>query len=382
MACQHSNSATARFCVRCGATLDVPCPQCGQEVALSALFCPACGQRLTATPASASASAALLLAEPQRPLPRQSVGERKLVTVLCCVLDNAPGLVERLGLDTMHSVMQAIYELAHAEAQHYAGALQEVMGESFLVFFGAPLAQEDHALRAVLTALGLQRRLHESRALPALQVREPVALRMAIHTGLVVVGGRRHGLHETPAVIGDVTALAAALARQAPSDTIVASAPTLRLLQGQVETVTLAPLHVAEYATPVECFQVLRMVSPQDRQDAPTTSSRSPFVGRDMELALLHRCFARVQQGQGQVVALIGELGIGKSRLLDTFLQQGATPAVTYLQGRCQSYGSAAQSAPSACRPGQVRACHRYPSGYAERTSPVGAERSLPDGAA
>ena len=121
----------------------------------------------------------------------------------------------------MHGVVQAIYALAHAEVEHYAGTLQEVMGESFLVFFGAPLAQEDHALRAVLMALGLQRRLHESGAVPTLPTGESVALRMALHTGLVVVGARRRGLHET-AVVGDVITLAAALARRPPLTPLLA----------------------------------------------------------------------------------------------------------------------------------------------------------------
>ena len=340
-ACQHSNGVSARFCVRCGTALDTACPQCGEEVALSALFCPACGQRLTATSASASAAPVRLLAEPQRSVPHQIVGERKLVTVLYCTLANAPGLVERAGLDAMHSVMQAIYDLVHAEAQHYGGTLQEGMGESCLVFFGVPLAQEDHVRRAVLTALGLQRRLHESRDLPVLPAGEPIVLRIVLHTGLVVVGTRRQGSHATPAVVGDVTLLAAALARQAPPNTIVATAATLQYMQGQIETVTLDPLRVAEYPTPVACFQVLRVVSPQDTRAATPLSSRSPCVGRDTELALLDKCFVRMQQGQGQVVALIGELGIGKSRLLDAFCQRCAASAVTYLQGQCQSYGSA-----------------------------------------
>jgi hypothetical protein len=236
--------------------------------------------------------------------------------------------------------MQAIYELAHAEVEPYAGTLQEVMGESFLVFFGAPLAQEDHALRAVRMALGLQRRLHESSNVPTLPTGESVALRMALYTGLVVVGAHRRGLHET-VVVGDVTTLAAALARQAPPDTLVASATTLRLVQGQVETIALPPLRVAEYPTPLAWSQVVRVGPSQAPRAATRGSSRSPFVGRDMELALLHRCLVRVQQGQGQVVAIIGELGIGKSRLLEAFHQRFAAHTGASWHGRCQSYGSA-----------------------------------------
>jgi DNA-binding winged helix-turn-helix (wHTH) protein/class 3 adenylate cyclase/tetratricopeptide (TPR) repeat protein len=339
-ACQYDNGITACFCVRCGSALNPTCPQCGQEVARAAVFCPACGQRLTATSAPASASTTHPPTELPCAVRRQTVAERKHVTVLYCTLANAPGLVERVGLDAVHGVMQAIYELAHAEVELYAGTLQEVMGESFLVFFGAPLAQEDHALRAVRMALGLQRRLHESGNVPTLPTGESVALRMALHTGLVVVGAHRRGLHET-AVVGDVIMLAAALARQAPPDTIVASAATLRLVQGQVETIALTPLRVAEYPTPLAWSQVVRAGPSQATRATTIGSSRSPFVGRDMELALLHRCLVRVQQGQGQVVAIIGELGIGKSRLLEVFYQRFAAHIGASWQGRCQSYGSA-----------------------------------------
>ena len=150
-ACQHTNSATARFCVACGTPLELSCPHCGQIVPQPAVFCPACGQRLaTAAPSPLQQSA-------QSPPP----GERKLVTVLYGTVANATTGLDGTGLDAMHSLMQTLYALVLAEVRQYEGTIQYASDEGFLVLFGAPVAQEDHARRAVLAALGLQRQLRE-----------------------------------------------------------------------------------------------------------------------------------------------------------------------------------------------------------------------------
>ena len=338
--CQRANSASARFCSGCGAPLGATCGHCDAVVLLPATFCPACGQRLTAVSfsesvASAPLPPASLLTQPWPADHSAGSGERKLVTTLCCLVGNASRLLERLGPDAMHRLMQAVYELIHNEMQPYAGTIQYITGESFLVFFGVPQAQEDHARRAILAALGLQRRLRQSQSCLPLPPGEELTLRMALHTGLAIVGPI--GSDQPTAVIGEVTTLATALARHATPGTLLASTATLRWVQGEVQSTEHAPLYIDEHSLPVPVHQVLHLVLPSPPRGG--TMRRSPFVGRDAELALLRTRLARAEQGQGQVVSIMGEPGIGKSRLLDELRQETAAREVKYVQGSCQSYG-------------------------------------------
>ena len=168
-----------------------------------------------------------------------------------------------------------------------------------------------------------------------------MTLRIALHTGLVVLGEMGDDLHRTAVVVGEAAMLTRTLVRQAMPDTIVASASTVRLLQGEVEAVALPPLHVDAQQTPMALYQILGCALWRVPQAASETRPHSPFVGRDTELALLLARLARVELGHGQVVAIVGEPGMGKSRLLDEFRQQAWTRQVTYLQGECRSYGRA-----------------------------------------
>jgi tetratricopeptide (TPR) repeat protein len=188
--CQHENLITARFCVSCGQALDLTCGHCGQAAVPPAAFCPACGQ--TVSPHSAQPSPQTLTA------PDAPVGERKLITALCGTVAHASLHVTGVELDALHSLMQTVYALALDEAQRYGGTMQYTTGEGFLVVFGVPLAQEDHARRAVLTALGLQRRVRQAEPAICLPSGEALLLRMALHSGLVVVGQLQRHAAERP----------------------------------------------------------------------------------------------------------------------------------------------------------------------------------------
>jgi class 3 adenylate cyclase/tetratricopeptide (TPR) repeat protein len=263
------------------------------------------------------------------------------VTVLYCTVANITNLLEGVGLDAMHSLMQALYALVLAEVRQYEGTIQYASGEGFLVLFGAPVAQEDHAWRAILAALGLQRRLRERQPPLRLPSGEAVTLQVALHTGLVVVGEMGDDLHRTAVVVGEAAMLTRTLVRQAIPDIIVASESTVRLLQGEVDAVALPPLRVDGQQAPIAVYQILGGTLRRVPQAASETFPHSPFVGRDTELALLLARLARVELGHGQVVALVGEPGMGKSRLLSEFRQQVRTRQGAYLQGHCRSYGRA-----------------------------------------
>ncbi|MDH3603374.1 MAG: AAA family ATPase, partial [Candidatus Tectomicrobia bacterium] len=345
--CQHENATAARFCVSCGQALDLACGHCGQAIAPPATFCPACGSALAAPVSphpvhqSGQQSTQTLTASDA------PVGERKLITALCGTVANAPLHVNGVELDALHSLMQTVYALALDEAQRYGGTMQYTTGEGFLVVFGVPMAQEDHARRAVLTALGLQRRVRQAEPAIRLPSGEALILSMALHTGLVVVGQLQGHAAAMPhpaapdvaTVVGEVVTLASALVRQTPPDAILASDATLRLLQNEIRTAALPPLSLEASSATVPVHQILEFSPQRMPRMAAGSYSHSPFVGREAEMAMLRTRWAQVQHGHGHVVGVVGEPGMGKSRLLYEFRQELASQSVPVLQCSGQSHG-------------------------------------------
>src|SRR5215510_9114263 len=317
-------------------------------------FCHHCGQALAAPPTTATRFASPLSYTPKHLAEKILIsrsaleGERKQVTVLFCDLTNSTALAERLGPEAMHTVLNRFFELALAEVHRYEGTINQFLGDGFMALFGAPLAHEDHARRAVLAALGVQQKLHQESVdagLPAggKEHAPPLQLsvRMGLNTGLVVVGSIGDNLRMDYTAVGDTTNLAARLQQLAEPGTILLSETTARLVRSEVRLEALAPVQVKGKTAPVVASRVL---GPRPRR-SPLAGleerSLSPFVGRERELTALHELLAQAEVGQGQVVGLVGEAGVGKSRLLFEFRQRLSDRRVTYLEGRCLSYGSA-----------------------------------------
>ncbi len=296
----------------------------------------------TATLAPATPPAPEPTAVPLSPQPTvPEAAERKLITALYCSVGHTAGPDGSLDLDDLNNLMQMIYTCAYEEAQRYGGTVQYLTSEGGLILFGAPLALEDHARRAALAAWALQRRLQQHRV--------PLTLQMALHTGLVVVSQRQNQLHDIGTVVGEVTTLAATMARQAPRDVMLASATTVELLQDDVRTLPLPPMTFASAAHEIAVYQIVE-VAPQR---ATETRLPIPFVGREVELTMLHARWRQAQDGQGQVVGIVGEPGIGKSRLLCEFRTALATSGVDVVRRQCygRSYGGATPYLPSTPAP-------------------------------
>jgi DNA-binding winged helix-turn-helix (wHTH) protein/class 3 adenylate cyclase/tetratricopeptide (TPR) repeat protein len=294
---------------------------------------------LPATVVSPTASVPLLLASPSSlpaklPLPRQSLpaGERRQVTVLCGTLAYATALADRLGLAAFHHLVQVFHTVAQDCVQRYEGTIQVLREEGFPALFGVPVAQEDHAERAVRAALNLHQRLRE--ALPGSKMWPDTGLtaQVGVHTGWVVAGSPRDESLRFVVVGGDTTQGAMHLQALAAPGTLLISDTTLRLLRGTVCSTPYGLVRVPGHTDPLMAYTVRGL-------EAPTaTRLWSPFVGRQRELAILDDLLARVLRGQGQVVGLIGEPGIGKSRLLAAFLQRLPEQSVTVLEGHCRAY--------------------------------------------
>jgi class 3 adenylate cyclase/tetratricopeptide (TPR) repeat protein len=279
------------------------------------------------------------LADLGRPPVEALIGEHKQVTVLCGALAEVPTLAARLGPEAMHHMMHDLLALAHDTVQRYEGTLTYVSGEGFLALFGAPVAQEDHARRAVLAALDLRQRLHAPDALCG----QPhgVALRLGLHTGPVVVGPLAYEPQRPYTAAGDTLHLAEQLQQQATPDTILVSAATYTLVQDEVQGEACETLALDGPSTSVPMYAICGLL--RRRAGVPRRGARplSPFVGRNQELALLHERLEQALSGQGQVIGIAGEPGLGKSRLLAEFVHSLCGRPVTFCEGHCLAYGRA-----------------------------------------
>jgi class 3 adenylate cyclase/DNA-binding winged helix-turn-helix (wHTH) protein/tetratricopeptide (TPR) repeat protein len=328
--CQHTNDANAVFCAACGTRLRQLCVYCGQDVTLPAAFCTACGQPLAAP-------------SPSSPAPTPAgQAERKPVTVLCCAVTTTTAHGTRIDLDALHSLLLELHALAQDVIHQYGGQLHPVMGERLMAMFGVPVAHEDDARRAVRVALELRRRLSARQECLGPAPGVPLALRMGLHTGLVVVGGMQNedDAEATATVVGDAVSVATALEERAAPGTILCSGATARLIQGTVRLEVLEPLQVPEQPALIETYTVIGRSFRRSPVEWHSGRVLSPFVGREREMATLHALLAQVEEGHGQVVGVVGEPGLGKSRLVYEFRRSLGRRRLTYRAGRCLSYGS------------------------------------------
>jgi class 3 adenylate cyclase/tetratricopeptide (TPR) repeat protein len=275
------------------------------------------------SPQQASASAAL-------DIPDQ---EHKQVTVLCCGLTEAAALATRLGAEAMHHHMQAFLARVQTTVERYGGSMVQYGADGFMALFGAPMAHEDHARRAVLAALALQQELQGP------QHAERLAISIGVHTGPVVVGSLAHDPQRLYTAMGNTIHLATSLQHAAAAHDILIGGSTYELVrqevQGEVwEAGTRGTIPLAE-----RVYRVWDVV--QRRAGVPErhAQTRSPFVGRAHELAILHERLAQAERRQGQVVGITGEAGMGKSRLLVEFWRSVQNRQVTCLTGQCLPYG-------------------------------------------
>jgi class 3 adenylate cyclase/tetratricopeptide (TPR) repeat protein len=364
-ACRFESPAGMKFCGQCGAPLALHCPGCGAEAPAGFRFCGQCGAALTAAPGPPSAavptSAPAQAGAPTRPMPaRPSIaaytpkhlaekilrshsaleGERRQVTVLFADIAGFTELAERLDPEDVHALINRCFDLIAAEVHRFEGTINQYTGDGVMALFGAPIAHEDSPRRAVHAALGIQRALRDlSRELKA-ERGITIQMRVGLHTGPVVVGRIGDDLRMDYTAVGDTTNLAARMQQLARPGSVLVSETTQNLVAGFFETLDLGELRVKGHS-PVRGFEVLRPRGTRSRLDVAAERGLAAFVGRERELALLVDRFAEVKRGRGQIVALVGEAGIGKSRLLLEFRRRlvEAGEDLTWLEGQCVSFG-------------------------------------------
>ena len=234
----------------------------------------------------------------------------------------------------------AIHHMMHA-VHRFEGTVNQVLGDGIMALFGAPIAHEDHALRACYAALAMQAAMRayteDVRRTRGLELR----MRVGLNAGEVVVRAIGNDLHMDYSAVGETTHLAARMEQLATPGSIRLTAATLRLVEGLVQVSALGPVPVKGLVEPVEVFELVGASSLQRRLQAAVARGLTPFVGRQPELEALHQALARAQTGHGQVIALVGEAGVGKSRLVYECVHSHRTQGWRVLESASVSYGKA-----------------------------------------
>jgi predicted ATPase/class 3 adenylate cyclase len=324
--CQARNREGRRFCAECGAALALPCPACGFSNEPGEKFCGGCGQPLLSPPPAAPKFASPRAYTPKhladRILTSRSAlaGERKQVTVLFADLKGSLELLAERDPEEAQGLLDPILERMMEAVHRYEGTVNQVMGDGIMALFGAPLAHEDHALRACYAALWMQeavdRHAEPLRRSQGLDLR----VRVGLNSGEVVVRSIGNDLHTDYSAVGETTHLAARMEQMARPGGILLTGRTLGLVEGYVEARSLGPARVKGLPEPVETYELVRARSATSRLQAVAARGLTPFVGREAELSALRQAFKWAEGGHGQVVAIVGEPGVGKSRLFWEFV--------------------------------------------------------------
>ncbi len=344
--CQHENPARARFCEECATPLVRTCENCGTGLSATAKFCPQC-----AHPAGAPA-AAPRFPSPEAYTPKHLAekiltskttleGERKQVTVLFADLKGSMELLADRDPEEARRILDPVLEHMMQAVHRYEGTVNQVMGDGIMALFGAPLAHEDHAVRACYAALRMQETV--ARYAEEVHRREgvPIQIRVGMNSGEVVVRSIGSDLRMDYTAVGQTTHLAARMEQMARPGAILVTAGTLRLAEGFVAVQPLGMRPVKGLTAPVEVFELAGASNARSRLHAAAARGLTRFVGREAELAQLDHALERAHGGAGQVVAVIGEPGVGKSRLFWEFVRSCRTQGWLVLESGAVAHGKA-----------------------------------------
>jgi class 3 adenylate cyclase len=353
--CQHENPLDAGFCDECGSRLEVTCPACGEANRAGAKFCRKCGQALTQSGGLAESSARF--DSPQRYTPKHLAekiltskvaleGERKQVTVLFADLKGSMELLADRNPEEARKLLDPVLEHMMEAVHRYEGTVNQVMGDGIMALFGAPLAHEDHAVRACYAALRMQEALKRYADDARRAYGVELQIRVGLNSGEVVVRAVGSDLRMDYTAVGQTTHLAARMEQLAPPGTVRLTGETVRLAEGYVEVRSLGPIPVKGLPDPIEIFELTGAGTARTRLQAAVLRGLTRFVGRDAEVDHLRRVLDQAGAGRGQVVALVGEAGVGKSRLVHEFTHSHRIQDWLILEAPSVSYGKATSYLP------------------------------------
>jgi class 3 adenylate cyclase/tetratricopeptide (TPR) repeat protein len=347
--CQVANDAGARFCEDCGARLEAACPSCGTPVTPGKKFCRTCGAALTAEPSRFTSPEFYTpkhLAEKILTSKAALEGERKQVTVLFADLKGSMELLADRDPEEARKLLDPVLEHMMEAVHRYEGTVNQVMGDGIMALFGAPLAHEDHAVRACYAALRMQESLKryadDMRRAHGVEVQ----IRVGLNSGEVVVRTVGSDLRMDYTAVGQTTHLAARMEQVAPPGTVRLTAETVRLAEGYVAVRSLGPIPVKGLPGPIELFELTGAGTARTRLQAAVLRGLTRFVGRDAEVEHLRQVLDQAGAGHGQVVAIVGEPGVGKSRLTFELTHSRRVEDWLVLEGAASSHGKATSYLP------------------------------------
>jgi class 3 adenylate cyclase len=327
--CEFENAAGKNFCIRCGSALSPRCPKCGSENPPEASYCGDCGADLsqpTAAPRSAESAAAPVVGEHGEPheVPE---GERRHLTVLFCDLVGSTEIASHLDPEQWREIVGEYHRAAAQAIERLGGSVAQYLGDGVMAYFGYPEAHDndaERAARAGLAILDAISKLNEQATQPKLSAR------IGIDSGAVVVGD---GSGKDADVFGDTPNIAARVQSAAEPGTVVITDAVHRLISGLFVVEDHGAQALKGIERPVQLYRVVQPSGVRGRfEAAAATRGLTPFVGREDELRLLMSRWERALESEGQATLIIGEAGIGKSRLVQRFREQIAGTTHTWVE--------------------------------------------------
>jgi class 3 adenylate cyclase/tetratricopeptide (TPR) repeat protein len=349
--CQRRSVVDSSFCEECGARLESACPTCGEVCRVGAKFCRKCGQVLR-QPGANGQAVAPRFGSPQSYIPKHlaerilnSEGslkdERKQVTVLFADMRGSLEIVADRDPEDVRAILDPVLELMMDAVHRYEGVVNQVMGDGVMAIFGAPLAREDHAVRACYAALRMQESVYHYGEAIQRQQGVSIQIRVGLNSGEVVVRSINSDLHMEYSAIGQTTHLAARMEQMARPGTTLLTASTHRLTEGYVEVKPLGLAAVRGLDVLMDVFELQGVGPARSRLQAAAGQGLTRFVGRSAEFDHLERTLDKARGGRGQVMAIVGEPGVGKSRLLWEFTHSSRAKGCLILETGSVSYGAA-----------------------------------------
>lgn len=343
--CHFDNLEKMKFCGKCGTKLEKFCPQCNFPNPSNFMFCGKCGYDFQ----QASVTPFIDYSEPQSYTPkfltdkilttRSSLeGERKLVTVLFADVANYTSMTEKLDPEDVHQIMDGCFKILMDEIHKHEGTINQFTGDGVMALFGAPVAHENHAQRACYAALSIQNRLQEYRKILISKFGVDFIMRFGINSGQVFVGSIGNDLRMDYTAIGDTTNLAARMESSAEPGSILLSFNTHKIVKHFFEFEPLGHIQIKGKEQPQEVYKLIRPGDVKTRMEASLVRGLTELVERQSELEILKTVWEKVKNSEGWVVDVLGEAGVGKSRLIYEF-QKTIAKEAAILTGICIHYG-------------------------------------------
>jgi class 3 adenylate cyclase/tetratricopeptide (TPR) repeat protein len=322
------------------------CRRCGAELPATAKFCPQCAQPIGYSPVSSSSSFPRHLAEKVLTSKAAIEGERKQVTVLFADVRGSMELIADRDPEDSRRILDAVVQLMMDAVHRYEGTVNQVMGDGIMALFGAPLAHEDHAVRACFAALAIQRAIHEHRRDLEQLHSVAVQVRVGLNSGDVVVRSIGNDLRMDYTAVGQTTHLAGRMEQLAGPGTVWITADTARLAEGFITVASHGSVSIKGVPEPIEVFELVGAPTARTRMQAIAARGLTPLVGRQTELDLMGNLLNRAGAGHGQLCAVVGDVGVGKSRLVWEFTHSDRTNGWLILESVSVSYGKATSYRP------------------------------------